>query len=233
MKLSIIIPTLNEEKRLPALLHCIKADAYNDYEIIVADKGSSDATRDIALAFGAQVVPGGLPARGRNSGASYAKGEFLLFLDADVLFPQDFLSITMKEREEKNLDMASYYIYPQRDNLVLNKATMNLFYNYWMEPMTYGAMAILCRKDIFKKVGGFDESISLAEDHYFMSQAAKHGKYGVIKGTRTYMPTRRFDKDGYMNTFLKYFLCGLRMKTIGPDRKGEFKYDFDHYEGEK
>ncbi|MFA5165733.1 MAG: glycosyltransferase [Candidatus Paceibacterota bacterium] len=230
MELSIIIPTLNEEKRLPALLHCIKADNYNDYEIIIADAGSKDATRDIALAFGCQIVKGGLPAKGRNEGSKVAKGEFLLFLDADIQLPENFLSIAMKERKERSLDVSSFPIQPMEGNLLLNKATLNVFYNIWMEPMVWGAMAIMCRKTLFQKVGGFDEAITLAEDHYFMSQAAKIGTFGIIQGTKFYMPTRRFEKDGYMSTFWKYLICGIRLKTIGPDRGGKFKYEFDHYD---
>ncbi len=230
MELSIIIPTLNEEKRLPALLHCIKADNYNDYEIIIADAGSKDATRDIALAFGCQIVKGGLPAKGRNEGSKVAKGEFLLFLDADIQLPENFLSIAMKERKERSLDVSSFPIRPMEGNLLLNKATLNVFYNIWMEPMVWGAMAIMCRKTLFQKVGGFDEAITLAEDHYFMGQAAKIGTFGIIQGTKFYMPTRRFEKDGYMSTFWKYLICGIRLKTIGPDRGGKFKYEFDHYD---
>lgn len=233
MKLSIIIPTLNEEKSLPALLNCIKSDAYADYEIIVADAGSSDNTIKIAKFYGAKIVKGGLPAAGRNNGAKVAKGEFLLFLDADIVFPPNFLSITVKEQEERSLDVGSYRIYPQKSNLILNKATLNVFYNYWMRPMTYGAAAILCRKEIFDSVGGYDESISLAEDHYFMSRVAKRGKYGVFRGTKCFISVRRFEQDGYMRTLFKYVLCGIKLKTVGPDRNGEFKYDFGHYEKEK
>ena len=64
--LSIIIPTLNEEKYLPLLLEAIKKQKVDgNLEIIVADAGSQDRTIEIARDFGCKIVPGGLPARGR------------------------------------------------------------------------------------------------------------------------------------------------------------------------
>lgn len=77
--LSIIIPTFNEEKYLPILFESLQKQTFNNFEIIVADNNSTDATRSIALAAGARVVGGGLPAGGRNMGAKFAQGEWLLF----------------------------------------------------------------------------------------------------------------------------------------------------------
>ena len=85
--LSIVIPTFNEEKFLPHLLKSLKEQTFKDFEIIVADNNSTDATRSVAINVGAKVVKGGLPARGRNNGAKVARGEWLLFLDADVILP--------------------------------------------------------------------------------------------------------------------------------------------------
>ena len=73
MKLSIITPTLNEEKFLLVLLESIKNQSFNDLEIIVADAGSRDKTMEMAKSFGCQIVKGGLPAKGRNEGAKIAK----------------------------------------------------------------------------------------------------------------------------------------------------------------
>lgn len=78
--LSIIIPTLNEEKYLPLLLEAIrKQDFDGDLETIIADAGSEDQTLEIAKTFGCRVAPGGLPAKGRNEGAKIAQGDTFLF----------------------------------------------------------------------------------------------------------------------------------------------------------
>src|SRR3989338_1163009 len=95
MQVSIIIPTLNEEEYLPKLLESIRQQRFKDLEIIVADAGSTDKTKEIAERYGCKIVPGGLPARGRNEGARVAGGELLVFLDADVMFPRDFFQIAL------------------------------------------------------------------------------------------------------------------------------------------
>ena len=88
--LSIIIPTLNEEKYLPPLLDSIKKQDYKDYEVIVADAGSKDKTVEIAKKYGCKVVKGGLLPAGRNRGAEASKGDLLLFLDSDIILPPHF-----------------------------------------------------------------------------------------------------------------------------------------------
>ena len=77
--LSIIIPTLNEEKLLSLLLKEIKKQNFLDYEIIVADANSGDKTVEIAKSFGCKIVKGGLPPKGRNEGAK-SLGEMYFYL---------------------------------------------------------------------------------------------------------------------------------------------------------
>ena len=71
--LSIIVPTLNEEEHLPIFFREIKKQSFKDYEVIIADANSTDRTVEIAQKFGATVISGGLPAKGRNEGAKIAK----------------------------------------------------------------------------------------------------------------------------------------------------------------
>jgi glycosyltransferase involved in cell wall biosynthesis len=236
--LSIIIPTLNEEKNITRLLKQITDQEIGDmYEILIADAGSKDKTCEIAKNFGARVVPGGLPAVGRNSGAKYAKGDILLFLDADLKLSPDLIKKTLAEFKERHLDVASYALYPQINNLLLNKLTLNIFYNYPARVLRkifpMGAMGIMVNKHIFEQIGGFDEKISLAEDHYFISQAAMIGNFGLFREGTIYMPTRRFEKDGYIRTSLKYLQCAIHMKVYGRKGMEKFKYEFDHYDEPK
>ena len=90
--LSIIIPTLNEEKSIEKTLQSIKELKDYDYEIIISDGKSKDKTVEIAKKYDAKVIVyegtirqtiGG----GRNLGASIASGDFFVFLDADVTIP--------------------------------------------------------------------------------------------------------------------------------------------------
>jgi predicted glycosyltransferase involved in capsule biosynthesis len=93
------------------------------------------------------------------------------------------------------------------------------------------AMGIFIKKDLFEKVGGFDEDVRLAEDHYLARRAKKlfNAKTGIIKSTYLYFSDRRFRADGWILTGLKYFFCELHMIFIGPVKSDIFNYRFNHY----
>jgi glycosyltransferase involved in cell wall biosynthesis len=233
MFLSIIIPTLNEEKNLGRLLKQLKDSSFSDYEIVVADSNSKDGTVKVAKAFDCIITEGGKPAKGRNNGAKVAKGDVLLFLDADLRLSPRFIDYAVNEYEDRRLNIASFNLYPINNKFLLNKFTIDFFYNrpqiVLQKIFPMGAMGIMIDKKIFNKVKGFDENIPLAEDVWLVQQAAKISRFGIIKSADVFMPTRRFDKDGYIRTSLKYLFCGIYMFFIGPPKGDIFKYDFDHY----
>jgi len=230
--LSIVVPVLNEEKNLPLLLESIKKQGFKDYEIIVADAGSKDKSLQIAKEYGCKITAGGLPAKGRNEGAKSARGNPLLFLDADTLLPNNFFSKALDEFEKRNLNIASFKLVPHAGGLSL--FFLNFFYNMpivLLEKMLpHAADGILVKKELFEKAGGFDENVKLAEDHYFARECAKIGKFGIIKSTKIFISDRRFKKDGWLRTGIKYLLCELHMIFIGPVKSDIFRYKFDHYE---
>ncbi|MDI6642623.1 MAG: glycosyltransferase, partial [Candidatus Hodarchaeaceae archaeon] len=85
--ISVIIPTLNEGKYLDRTLLAIKGQRYGgEVEIIVSDSSSEDDTQEIARRYGAKVIASERrgPAAGRNRGAQAAKGDILVFIDADT-----------------------------------------------------------------------------------------------------------------------------------------------------
>jgi glycosyltransferase involved in cell wall biosynthesis len=246
--LSIIIPTLNEEKCLPLLLEGIKRQNFDEseegkpsssaslssgessaYEIIVADAGSTDKTVEIAKSFGCKVVKGGLPAKGRNEGAKIARGDILLFTDADNIYlPEDFLKNLLEEFEKRKLDVASFPICPKGN--FFDKLAYGI-YNYWVQLVqrfsAYATNSVLIRRNIHQRVGGFDEEIKIAEDHFYAKTAKKFGKFGFIRTKMVLTSTRRFEKDGRLKTNLKYLIAGIYMFFFGPIKKNIFQYRFD------
>ena len=231
--LSIIIPALNEEKYLPLLLKSIKEQNFSqNYELIVADAGSKDRTIEIAKFFGCKVVKGGLPAFGRNAGARVVKGDLFLFLDADIILSENFLENSLSEFEKRELGVASYCVIPRKKNFIF-KIGFNIFYNkpivLVQRFLSHGAMGILVKKEIFKKVDGFDENIKLAEDQYFTRKASKFGKFGIIKSAKIFITLRRFERDGYVKTILKYIFCGFYLLLGRAVRSDILNYRFGHY----
>jgi glycosyltransferase involved in cell wall biosynthesis len=230
--LSIIIPTLNEENYLPILLDSIQNQSFKDLEIIVADAGSKDKTIEIAKDFGCEIIKGGLPAEGRNEGAKVARGNLLLFLDADTVLPEDFFEKALKEFKERNLDIASFCLEAKTESK-FKKFLFDAFYNlpilFLEKFLAHGAQAILVKKEIFEKVGGFDEKIKFAEDHSFVRKAKKFGNFGILRKVRVFSSLRRFEKEGFLRTYLKYLLAEIYMIFFGDIKRKIFKYKFGNF----
>src|SRR3972149_9317465 len=103
MKISVIIPTFNEEEVMGECLKSLVGQKDKDFEVIVVDDGSTDGTLDIIKRFDV----GGLelmvlkqnhkgPAAARNLGAEKSRGEILVFVDADMTFDKNFLKNLVK-----------------------------------------------------------------------------------------------------------------------------------------
>jgi glycosyltransferase involved in cell wall biosynthesis len=228
--LSIIIPTLNEEKQISLLLDSLKKQNFKNYEIIIADAGSKDKTIEITKKYKCKITKGGLPSRGRNEGAKIAQSDILLFLDADVSLPERFLENSLKEFSVRKLGIAGFFLVP--DKGLISKILFFLFYNFPIlileKILPHAAMGIMVKREIFKEVGGFDENIKLAEDHYFAREAQKISKFRIVKSTKIYISTRRFKKDGWLRTGVRYFLCELHMIFLGPVKSNIFNYNYTH-----
>ena len=227
--LTIIIPTLNEENYLPFLLESIKKQTFKDYEIIIADADSNDKTAKIAQDFGCQVVKGGLPPKGRNEGAKVARGDLFLFVDADsIISSDDFLEKVLQEFKKRNLDIASFSIYPNKSKL---DRLIYTFYNLWVKLnqsfLAHATNVILVKKEIHQEINGFDEEIRLAEDHDYARRATKLGKFGFIDIEPIFTSSRRFEREGRIKTYFKYALAGIYILFFGPIKSDIFKYRFD------
>lgn len=231
-KVSIIIPALNEENSLPFILDSIKEQDFKDWEIIVADAGSTDKTREIAQERGVRVVKGGMPAVGRNAGAKVATGEWLLFLDADVYLSEKFLTFLIEEAEETNADIASCAIVPLSDKVIdqIMHGVANAYINLtqYFYPHAPG-FCILVKKSLHEKIGGFDETLKLAEDHEYVKRAKKFGHYQILKKPKIYVSVRRLEEDGRLNIAAKYVACEVYRALLGEIRTDLFKYKFGQH----
>lgn len=222
--LSIVIPTKNEAETLPPLFASLRKQTFRDFEVIVANGPSTDQTEEVAKENGATVVKGGMPGEGRNLGARAAKGDVLLFLDADVEFPNDrFLEDAMKEFEERHLDTAAPDIAWISKNLVY-RASYNAYNKYARITQSFWPHApgfcMFVRREVHETIKGFDETVVFAEDHEYVQRAHKLGfKFGILaksKAIRT--SVRRFERDGWIKTIAIYIYTDLRMKIFGPYR---------------
>jgi len=229
--LSIIIPTLNEENYLSFLLKSLKKQKLDiEFETIVSDAGSEDKTIDVAKSFGCKVVSGGFPAKGKNDGAKAARGDLILFLDADTFLAENSLEKLLKEFKEKRLDVASFLLTSFHRFHNLSYKILFNFPSLITEKFLPQAMnVILVKKELHRKIGGFNEEVKIGEELDYLRRGVKFGKFGVLRSTKIFASPRRFEKDGWFTTWSKYFLCQLHMIFLGPVKSDILKYRFNHY----
>lgn len=227
--LSIIIPTLNEEKYLPRLLESIRKQKI-DYEVIVADGGSTDQTLSCAKGFKGLLAKSGNPAGGRNAGAKAARGEYLLFLDADVVLPDNFLEQCLTIFKEKKLAVATCWVRPLSQDdfykLIYLIGDLVIWLLQKVRPMANG-FCIFSTRTVHNLVNGFDEALTFGEDADYVSRAAKYGGFALLS-PRVGVSVRRFEKEGRIKLTLKYLYLNLR-RLFGKEMRKASHYRFGHY----
>ncbi len=232
MKISIIIPTYNEEEYLPKLLESIKSQDFTDYEVIVADAQSDDNTREIAKEYGCVVVEGGLPGPGRNRGAEVAQGEILLFLDSDLELTENYLSNVIEEFESEDLGIAITQMTPlsekKRDKYLHDLANWFMIAVENIKPHGAGCYGIISKKELHDEVDGFDENLSFGEDTDYIERVAEISEFKVLRNARIGVSTRRLEEEG-LYTLLKQYgkstVNDFRGKRTSAEDLG---YEFGH-----
>ena len=219
MRISVIIPTLNEAASIVACLDQFKDDG--DVEVIVVDGGSTDNTSDLVLASEmAKWIQS--PSLGRapqmNLGGQKATGDVLLFLHADTFLPTNGLDLVRQAvvdetviggRFELGLAEASFGF-----RLVAYLSTLRSKYL----GITYGDQAIFVRRAVFDAVGGYP-AMHLFEDSEFCKAVARCGKF-VMLPAQVCSSTRRWRKWGVVRTILWMwllrilFVCGVSDETL-------------------
>lgn len=174
MKLSIIIPAFNEEKLLPDTLTNVARGRDTlqscgvDSELIVCDNNSTDATARLATDAGARVIfePINQISRARNTGASVASGEWLLFLDADSS-PSAELWKELAATLDDSTIMGGGVTVQLRETSLLISILVHCW-NAWSRLSREAAGAfIFCRRAAFQEVGGFSDEMFAAEEVIF------------------------------------------------------------------
>jgi len=200
VKISIIIPVLNEEINLSRISSNLQSIRHQGHEVIIVDGGSADNTLAISYEITDMVI---VSKAGRalqmNSGASVASGEVLLFLHADTFLPDNAIQIVSDSFRRKNywgrFDVrlsSSKYVYRLIEGL------MNL--RSCITSIATGDQAIFIEKDLFDRVGGFPE-ISLMEDVEISCQLRKISRPVCLK-QKVITSSRRWETNGVVATVL-------------------------------
>jgi len=175
--LSVIVPTLNEERRIAALIDAVRQPGV---EVIVSDGGSCDNTRAIAAAHGARVIIAS-PGRGPqlNAGATLARGRDLLFLHADTALPLNFPEIVHRTLGDPLAAVGAFRFRLDREGTLFRVVELAVKVRCRLFRTPYGDQALFLRRHVFTQLNGF-AAIPLMEDLDLVRRARKVGRVTVV-----------------------------------------------------
>jgi len=191
--LSIIIPILNEEKAIPALMENLCSQS-GDCEIIIVDGGSNDLSLEICGKYKEVIVISSEKGRANqmNAGAVRANGDVLLFLHADTLLPRGGIEAIEAVMEDKGVVGGSFYMKFDREKLAFK--FFSVFTKINCAYLTYGDQAIFIRKSVFEDIGAFKQ-LPILEDFEIQKRLRKQGRFVKLDLPVT-TSARRFLNNG-------------------------------------
>jgi rSAM/selenodomain-associated transferase 2 len=221
MRLSFVIPTLNEAPRIAETIRSARAAGAD--EIVVVDGGSDDGTLQHAVRAGADCCLES--SRGRavqqNRGAAAAQGDVLLFLHADCrLSAGANVDVRMALADDRCVGgcfrqqiEAPGWGYRM---LEAGNAARVRFLGW-----AYGDQGIFVRRDVFERLGGFPD-LPLMEDLYLMKRLKRVGRITLVE-SRIHVDPRRWKRTGLCRqTVRNWTLVGLAHCGVSPTRLARF-----------
>lgn len=220
--ISVIIPSFNEERYIGHVIDGLKKQTFRDFEAIVVDKNSTDATRRI-VGKNARFILEGRPGigRARNTGAKAAKGRILVFLDADTRPSTGLLQEYFKAFREPSVVAATGPILP------LEEASRRVGAGYWVVSVLFVKLSILfgrpsvvglnfaARKDVFERIGGFNERFQTYEDWDLSLRLRRAGRIVYLKKAVVETSVRRVKAWGVSGFFIYHSLNIIRYHLFG------------------
>jgi glycosyltransferase involved in cell wall biosynthesis len=227
VRFSVVIPAYNEEKYVHRTLRSLRKQVFTDFEVIVKDGGSHDQTVKIAKKFADKVVsvPDSSAADARNQGARYAKGEILVFTDADTSLPSGTLERFNQLMNNEQVVGASCRKVPQTrsllDRLLYEFVNLSTFVSCKMGLGGAHGNCMLVRRSVFEQVGGFNPDIIVAEEQDLVRRALKFGRYVFLLDSCVFENPRRLRQWGRLRLYRAWFTGMFRSFKAGKKQKYE------------
>ena len=213
--LSVIIPALNEARHLAQTL---SAAVSVDARIIVSDGGSTDGSKAMARAWGADVITGPQGRAGQqNRAAAAARGDVLLFLHADTRLPGDYITHVFDTLMDRRTIMGAF-----RFDTDLQSPAMRLIRYLtnrraaWLN-LPYGDQGLFLNRRDFFRIGRFPE-VAIAEDLYLARTAARHGRIALAPSA-VVTSARRWQRLGVLRTtWINTIIATGCLAGVSPNR---------------
>jgi len=215
-KISIILPVFNESLLLPSVLQSLARYRDGNFEVIVADGGSSDGTLSIAKQWSDRLV---LSPKGRgiqmNQGANLAEGEILLFLHADSTLDPKGLDAIRESLRDDHMVGGAFHLSIDSSHWGLCLVSFGANLRTALNRIPYGDQGIFVRKKVFERMGGFQD-LPFMEELDFFRRLKKEGKVTLLK-ERIKTSPRRWDQEGIIKVTLRnQVFLGLYYFGVSP-----------------
>jgi glycosyltransferase involved in cell wall biosynthesis len=206
-QLTIIIPCKNEKDNILKSLDLLNyQNNISNVKVIVCDASDDNITNNLLLdrieynadkdLFQLHIMDGGLPGVARNKGFKIAETPYVLFIDSDIFILDPTVILrSVIEMKKNNLDLVTTKFRSDNGNYNYVYKSFDVIQSIskWTTPFCLGGY-MLVRSDIFREIGGFDETVKVAEDYIFSKQI-KPKKFKRINHI-VYTPPRRFESRG-------------------------------------
>lgn len=236
--ISVIVPVYNGEKYIRQAIESVIAQNYGSYEIIVVDDGSTDQTCEILakypnIRYIRQENKG--VAAARNTGIRQALGDYLAFIDADDLWDRTKLS-KQYGFMERNSDIG--YTFTMH-RLFLSEDIDDM--PHWVRPdyaegelTAYIPSSMMIRKDVFTRIGFFDESFTLSEDSDWFMRARDLGiKMAIVPENLLLKRVHGANLSSDTQKTKKNLMRAIKSSIIRNKKKGRISVIIPVYNGEK
>jgi glycosyltransferase involved in cell wall biosynthesis len=210
--ISVIIPAHNEEGYLGQTLEALKEQTYGWFEVVVVANGCTDRTAEVAKGLCQRLIVLSQKSLGvaRNLGARMAKGEILVFLDADTILEPGALG-AIAQQFTRNQAAGTLKGQPDLDRLKYKTV-------YFFKNLTHrtgfhcgSSGVILCWRDHFIESGGFDEGLEVRENSELIRRLQRFGNYKYIDAVTATTSMRRYDQHGCARVI--WLWCKLWFQT--------------------
>lgn len=220
MKVSVVIPTLNEQERLePAVIRLRRTSGTARLEIVVADGGSADGTVAAARRIADHVV---VSAPGRavqmHAGALAATGDLILFLHVDTRLPGRWLGSLLDAwtRRPRPGTTAFRLGFDRNEPVYRLIAALGDLRARWTR-VPHGDQAIACRREDYLRAGGFPP-VPLMEEYFLLPKLAAYGPIIVMEESVA-TSTRRYERNGPLfNALRNAAIIALFKIGVPPER---------------
>lgn len=214
--ISVIIPTHNEHENILNLISVLQT--FEQIEIIVADGGSSDGTKEMAMQYGRVLECDRGRANQMNGGAEQAKGDILWFLHADSMISANMIEGMRNAMKDQSVIGGGFSLRFDDPSTLLRLIAKGSNFRAKHLKLYFGDQGFFIRRSVFEEIGGFPP-VLLMEDWLLSRKAKKQGKLKLLPES-ILTSSRRFRENGIIRTFfmmqkIKFlFLCGVPISRL-------------------